>query len=101
MVYKSYQEKGDGYYGSSGGLHTVMYTADQNFIGTMTVQASLASSPVEADWFNVANASVTYTAFNSRNSSTVDYVNFTGNFVWVRGYVSIAHGSVESILYNH
>ena len=101
LVYTSLQVQGDGYYGSSDGLHTVMYTASPEFFGTVTMQASLATSPVESDWFTVANTTVNYTFGNFRNTSTVDYFNFTGNFVWVRGYVAIDAGSVESILYNH
>ena len=31
----------------------------------------------------------------------IDYYNFTGNFVWVRGVVIIEAGTVNSILYNH
>jgi len=101
MVYTSMQVQGDGYYGSSDGLHTVMYTASTEFAGTVTMQASLATSPVESDWFTVAGTTVEYTPFTFRTTSTVDYFNFTGNFVWVRGYVAIDAGSVESILYNH
>jgi hypothetical protein len=101
LVYTSQPVQGDGYYGSSDGLHTVMYTANINFVGTVTMQASLATSPVESDWFTVTNTTINYTEMNTRTTSTVDYFNFTGNFVWVRGYVAIDAGSVESILYNH
>jgi hypothetical protein len=101
MVYVSEKVKGDGYFGGSDGVHTVMYTATINFIGTITSQATLASDPVESDWFNIANTSVTYTEMDDRDTKTVDYYNFTGNFVWVRGRIVIDGGSVESIQYNH
>jgi len=101
MVYNSYREKGDGYYGSSDGLHTVMYTANSNFVGTVTMQATLATAPQESDWFTVDGTTVNYTYMNMRNTSTVDCFNFTGNFVWVRGQVMIDQGVVQSILYNH
>lgn len=100
QVYSSYKEKGSGYYGSTVGLHTVMYTAEPTFHGTITMQASLATNPIEADWFNVDSTSVSYRD-NDRTSPTVDYFNFTGNFVWVRGQVVISQGTVQSILYNH
>jgi hypothetical protein len=61
----------------------------------------LASDPIESDWFNIANTSVTYTEMDDRDTKTVDYYNFTGNFVWVRGRIVIDGGSVESIQYNH
>jgi hypothetical protein len=101
MIYNSEKTQGDGYFGGGDGVHTVMYTATPTFVGTVTMQASLASAPTSADWFNVPNTSVSYTELQNRNFATVDYFNFTGNFVWVRGVVSIKAGAVESILYNH
>jgi len=101
LTYFSERAKGDGYYGSSDGFHTVCYTAADTFIGTITMQASLASEPASSDWFNVSNTTLTYTQFDTRTTSTVDYYNFTGNFVWVRGKVEIEQGTVEVIHYNH
>jgi len=106
LYYESMMVQGDGYYGSSNGLHTVMYTYDSNFIGTITMQASLASAPVQTDWFTV-NGSVVAINSSSNSYNNIDvtaqsnYINFTGNFVWVRGTVSISSGQVDSILYNH
>lgn len=101
LVYTSNKVKGDGYFGGSDGLHTVAFVASKFFVGTITMQASLASEPVEADWFNVQNATSTYTALDARTTSTVDIYNFTGNFVWVRGYIAIEEGTVSAIQYNH
>ena len=101
LNYISLPEKGDGYYSASDGVHTVMYTATPDFSGTITMQATLASEPVDSDWFYVQNTTVSYNDNINRDFSTVDYFNFVGNFVWVRGYVSISAGTVESILYNH
>jgi hypothetical protein len=77
-----------------------MYTCDPTFVGTVTMQATLAIDPGDADWFNVRGTTSTYTVAQSRNTSTVDIYNFTGNFVWVRGTVSINSGQVLSVLYN-
>jgi hypothetical protein len=101
MVYESNIVEGDGYYGSSYGLHTVAVTASDDFVGTATIQASLATFPTESDWFNVNSATVTYTVLNDRNTATVDCFNFIGNFVWIRGVVAINNGSIQSIQYNH
>jgi len=101
MVYVSDKVKGDGYYGGSDGLHTVTYTCAPTFVGTVTMQASLASAPTDADWFTVPNTDVRYTTFNDRSTSTVDYYNFQGNYVWLRSRVAIADGAVEVIHYNH
>ena len=101
MIYLSDRVKGDGYYGGSDGLHTVTYTCAPTFVGTVTMQASLASAPTDADWFTVPDTDVRYTTFNDRSTSTVDYYNFQGNYVWLRSRVAIADGAVEVIHYNH
>jgi hypothetical protein len=101
MTYYSDRVKGDGYYGSSDGIHTVAYTAAPTFIGTVSIQASLATDPASTDWFVVNNTTVNYTEFDDRNTATVDCYNFAGNFVWVRGRVEIVDGAVEVIHYNH
>jgi len=106
LIYQSTPVKGDGYFGNSDGLHTVMYTYDSNFVGTITMQASLATSPVETDWFDIQESTRELASsrsdYNNMNVTVAsDYLNFTGNFVWVRGVVSIDSGQVDSILYNH
>jgi hypothetical protein len=104
-LFKSNPEKGDGYFGSADGLHTVTYTITPNFLGTLTMQASLATAPVEADWFNVNNTTVEYTSITIPATTTTNYVNFTGNFVWVRAVVQRSsdqpNGSVTWVNYNH
>jgi hypothetical protein len=101
MVYVSDKVKGDGYYRGSDGLHTVTYTCAPTFVGTVTMQATLASTPTDADWFTIPDTDVNYTVFNDRSTSTVDYYNFQGNYVWLRGRVAIADGAIEVIHYNH
>lgn len=103
--FKSEPQKGDGFYGAADGLHTVTYTVTPNFAGTLTVQATLATEPVEADWFDVRDTDVEYTFPIVPASTTTHYVNFTGNFVWVRANVfrssNQPNGSVLFINYNH
>jgi hypothetical protein len=101
MIYLSDKVKGDGYFGGSDGLHTVMYTATPTFVGTVTMQATLASEPTANDWFVISDTTTEYTALNNRTTSTVDLHNFTGNFVWIRGYIAIYDGAVSNISYNH
>jgi len=107
--------KGDGYYGRSDGLHTVQVDLN-GFIGTVTMQGTLATNPVEADWFTlvldsgkqsvdttglVATQSITSVEYTSVTTNTKTY-NFTGNYVWVRAYVSNwTAGTVNSIRLNH
>ena len=88
--------KGDGYYKGGDGLHTVHY-AITDFSGTIKMQASLATSPASADWFDIAGT--TYTT--SPDTDTDFVANFTGNFVWVRASVTYTDGTINSILLNH
>lgn len=100
LIYISDKARGSGYYNNSGGLHTVMYVASSEFHGTMTMQATLATDPIENDWFTVDNSVTTYTPTVIRSTSTVNIHNFTGNFVWVRGKIEINDGSVFMIQLN-
>ena len=45
--------KGDGYYGRSDGFHTVQYNL-ADFNGTIKMQGTLATTPTEADYFDIA-----------------------------------------------
>ena len=85
--------KGDGYYGRSDGVHTVQYDY-VGLTGTITIQASLATTPSETDWFDVH----TYTETSATGSKVA---NFTGNYVWIRAKLVYTAGSVTSIVLNH
>ena len=98
--------QGDGYYSQIDGVHTVAYhvsagsaTPAVNFDGSIKMQGSLATTPTEDDWFDIAN-----TTFTADTSTAVAAFNFTGNFVWVRAKCyswTTASSSVTKILYNH
>lgn len=99
LLYFSNPSKGDGYYGSGDGFHTVSYSCSSDFIGTITIQATLASIPTSIDWFDVSGTSSTFTVISS--TSSVYIHNFIGNYVWIRGKVEIDQGILNSIQYNH
>jgi hypothetical protein len=103
LIYTSDRIKGDGYFGNSGGLHTVFWSVAE-FIGTIEIQGTLASNPTESDWVAikltqpgnkfyidttglVTDAGVDSTRYTSATTTSKSY-NFTGNFVWIRGYIS-------------
>lgn len=98
--------KGDGYYSQTDGVHTVAYhvsagsqTAANNFDGKIKMQASLATTPTEDDWFDIDN-----TTFTADLSTKVSSYTFTGNFVWIRAKTfdqTNLTSSVEKILYNN
>lgn len=93
--------KGDGYYGRSDGIHTVQYTVN-GFIGSIDMQATLAVNPTSDDWFTLSATNLTSTD-DSSNYATGSFIyNFTGNYVWVRAYVSgWTDGTVQKITLNH
>lgn len=90
--------KGDGYYSRADGFHTVQITVN-GFIGTVTIQATLATNPSANDWFGI----VTHTSADdsSANNTGSFLYNFTGNYVWVRATVEYTDGTVNSIKLNH
>lgn len=103
LTFKSAMEKGPGYYGTR--FATVSYTVTPNFVGTLTTQATLATSPVEKDWFDVSSSTVVYPDVPSPIAqTTTNFVNFVGNFTWVRAVVQRnvrdPNGSVQVINYN-
>jgi hypothetical protein len=95
FVTNKYQ--GDGYYSQADGVHTVAYHVSADLTGTIKMQGSLATTPTEDDWFDIAG-----TAFITDQTTRVNSVNFTGNFVWVRAKATgVTAGFVMKILYNH
>ena len=94
--------KGDGYYGHSDGLHTVQYNVS-GFLGSITMQASLAVDPSESDWFTLPTTLHQSSNLTDDVEATGSHIkNFTGNYVWVRAVISDwTDGSVNGILLNH
>lgn len=93
--------KGDGYYNRSDGFHTVQYNVE-GFIGTIVMQATLAVTPTSTDWFTLSTTAHTSASTDNSNASGAFMYNFTGNYVWVRVYVSNwTDGNISSIYLNH
>tara|TARA_B100000963_G_scaffold236663_1_gene206906 strand:+ start:12497 stop:12895 length:399 start_codon:yes stop_codon:yes gene_type:complete len=98
---KSEKVKGDAYFGTTDGLHTVMIDL-AGFIGTIKIQGSLADDPAETDWFDaqlndgefqvdtsgkvtkIVVESITYASAET----SIKVYNTTGNFVWLRANIS-------------
>ena len=106
--------KGDGYYGRSDGLHTIQINLS-GFLGDVQLQGTLAVDPTADDWFTVRlgsgqtidttgkifNAITSKLEYTDNETSSKTY-NFTGNYVWIRIYVSNwTDGTVNSIQLNH
>jgi len=98
----SEKQKGDGYYNLGEGKHTVVFLFD-NFKGSVKIQATLAVTPTDADWFDVVYDSnpSDLTALDSTPLVTAEYRNFTGNFTWIRAAYILEEGTIREIRYNH
>ena len=90
------KSKGDGYYSQPDGVHTVAYQVNSTLAGAIKMQGSLATTPTEDDWFDIAGST-----FTADQSTLIGTANFTGNFVWVRAKAtSITAGTISSVLIN-
>ena len=89
--------KGDGYFGRSDGFHTVQMNVN-GVAGTIQIQGTLATTPADADFFNIAGALYDSTTAGKDGSFVF---NFTGNFVWVRAVLVYTDGTVNSVLLNN
>ena len=88
--------KGDGYYSQPDGIHTVAYQVNSTLAGAIKMQGSLATTPTEDDWFDIAGST-----FTADQSTLIGTANFTGNFVWVRAKAtSITAVTISSVLIN-
>jgi len=92
--------KGDGYYNKPDGVHTVAYQVNSTFAhgtdGGIKMQGSLATTPTEDDYFDIAD-----TTFTADQSTLISTKNFTGNFVWIRAKATlVTAGTISSILVN-
>ena len=88
------KSKGDGYYSQPDGVHTVAYQVTSTLAGAIKMQGSLATTPTEDDWFDIAGST-----FTADQSTLIGTANFTGNFVWVRAKAtSITAGTISSVL---
>lgn len=90
--------RGDGYYGSTDGIHTVQVIYS-NFTGSFGVQGTLATEPTESDWFYINLNSYANTSSESPfvtlpknplaptgriGDNGTQAFTFVGNFVWLR-----------------
>jgi len=88
--------KGDGYFSQPNGVHTVAYQVNATMTGSIKMQGSLATTPTEDDYFDIAG-----TTFTADQSTLISTANFTGNFVWIRAKAtSVTAGTISSVLTN-
>jgi len=89
------------YYLGNQDLQTVNFKLT-NCTGNIVIQASLATSPTNDDWFNVyemnANANATPNSIPQLASNASIYTNIEGNFVFMRATITdFAGGTVNYV----
>ena len=93
--------RADSYYGNTDGLHTVQVVYS-DFTGKFGLQGTLATEPVDSDWFDI---NLNFRAYTSSTDPKIQYpknplaptsgiaghgdtgtdaFSFVGNFVWLR-----------------
>ena len=96
--FNSDKVKGDGYYGFADGVHTVQSRVTA-LIATVKLQATLATTPTDADWVDIE------TVVNGDGSTAITngyLTNFTGNYVWIRVAVTnFTSGTINTVLLRH
>lgn len=91
--------KGVGYYRKTNGLHTVSYTTNGGFIGTLKMQGTLVTDPTDTDWVDIPG---TWFGDNVTVADGTTMFNFIGNFVWVRAaVVAFSEGAINKVLFTH
>lgn len=87
------QKAADFYFKSTGGTQSILFDVD-DFVGVITIQATLDADPeVDLDWFDVY-------AFPQDSSATTAVISHsvTGNFTWLRARVTgFLGGQINSV----
>lgn len=119
--------RADGWYGFSDGLHTIaIYVV--NFVGRLWIEASIADTPTDDDWFPVNVSGVPATPYlqfpqdplrpsgsNGIGDLATIGLNVIGNYTWLRARIDrsylqpqpmqqpeiLALGYVDHILLNN
>lgn len=80
------------YYGGQGSLQTITYQL-QDFVGIITIEATLNDEQLSAPWFEVA----TYSDGITVETGTIP-VNVAGNFTWLRAQITgFNGGTIQAI----
>jgi hypothetical protein len=90
---------GDGYRGDKHGVHTFAYFVDSSFVGSIVIQASLATAPTNTDWVTLDTTRITVAAPGPAVAATRTY---NGNILWIRVAVeSFTAGTIVKVQYSN
>jgi hypothetical protein len=77
-------------------LKTVMFHTD-DFVGVITIQASLHTDPSEEDWYDVTTE-IFVPASMTENKSRNRFFNSRDRAVWMRAKIEKVRGRVDRIM---
>ncbi len=78
------------YYLGNRNLQTITYNFS-NVTATLIIDATLADTPTNDDWFSIYTLTVT-------SGMTASFENISGNYVWLRCRVNpLAQGVIQSV----
>ena len=103
-----------GYYGLGSREHTVAYTIQGGFKGSVGLQISITPDPTDADWVDIPESFVTYTGRETTGGagiaggfsgavsrpSRTDSVVFEGNYAWIRVVTEVRQGTLQAVKLN-
>jgi hypothetical protein len=81
------------YYGGNGSIQTLFYNLS-NFVGVITIQATLNDLPEQAQWIDISERGDGVNPDSGLTSATV-----TGNFSWLRARVDGFDGGTITGVY--
>ena len=103
--------RGDSFYGYTDGLHTIAFVI-AGFIGKIYVEGTLATDPVENDWFAINLDGATVPLVYAAATTGTTARSFEGNFIFLRVRLDRSHitpanndsmqnGQIIQVLLNH
>jgi len=94
-------------------LHTVNYSVEGSFRGTLMLQYSNTPAPGENDWIDLAETQKSYNGTETTGSPSIvgfggaishptqtDSIDFTGEFGWLRVHLDISQGTCQAVKLN-
>lgn len=89
------KQKAAGYHNVRSSMHTAVYLTD-DFVGNIRLQGTLSLFPTESDWVDIHDSE-----FFGDSTTNSFYVNFDGNFTFLRAAYFLESGLIQEIRYNH
>lgn len=96
----SEKAKGCGYHGQPEAIHSVQFTTANHFVGSIKVQGTLATTPVDTDWYDIVDTTLGDGVTPVADGAIIK--SFAGNHVWIRAIITaFTAGDLNRVLFTH